>query len=56
MAIIKQAENIRLNIKSNYTSVSEKFTEQAENLIVDATAKDLTLNCTKKIVSNGNKK
>jgi len=55
MAIIKQAKNIRLRIKNNYTSVSGKYTEQTERLILDATSDNLTLNCIKKIVSNGRK-
>ena len=55
MAIIKQAENIRLRIKNNYVSVSGKYVEQTERLIMDATKGDLALNCSKKIVSNGRK-
>jgi len=55
MAIVKQAKSIRLRIKNNYTSVSGKYTEQTEKLIIDATSGNLTLNCNKKIVSNGRK-
>ena len=54
MAIIKQAKNIYSQIEEEYTAVIGSFAEMAEEIIVDSTAENLSLNSNKKIVAKGN--
>lgn len=53
MAIIKQAKNIRINVKNNYTSVSGSLTETADSITIEATDGNLTLASNKKVIVHG---
>jgi len=56
MAIIKQAKNIRITVRGNYTAYFGTLIKTAEKLNVEATKGNLTLNSNKKIVANSNSK
>lgn len=55
MAIIKQAKNIRLYIRKEYTSFAVKTEEIAKKIFVNSTIDDLVLSSNKKVIANGNK-
>lgn len=55
MAIIKRAENIYVSIKNEHYTFSKKIVVKADLVIVDALSENLTLNCNKKVISNGRK-
>ena len=54
MAIIKHAKNIIIKIKDKYMLNAGKITKNAEEVIMDATEKEIVFNGGKKIYVNGN--
>jgi len=56
MAIVKMADNINITVANKYTVVTSKLTKTAEQMKIDATQDNLTLNCIKKICANGDSK
>jgi hypothetical protein len=55
MAINKNAKNLTVKIKNNYTSMSQTIYETAERVEIIATKENLTLNSNKKVQLKGNK-
>ncbi|MFV0329227.1 MAG: hypothetical protein ACK5KL_05265 [Dysgonomonas sp.] len=56
MAINKKSKNIYSNIEKEYRLITGTFKEISEAIVVNSTEGNLSLNCNKKIVSQGNKK
>lgn len=55
MAIIKQAMNVKVLVRENYKVLATKIIKDADEVIIDATSKNLTFNGAKKIITNGNR-
>jgi len=55
MAINKCAKNITVRINDKYISNSGNLIKYAESVNIESTKENLSLNCNKKIVSQGNK-
>jgi hypothetical protein len=55
MAIIKQAKNVKVIVKGNFSVIATKIVKDADEIIIDATSKNLTFNGAKKIITNGNR-
>jgi hypothetical protein len=57
MAITKQAKNITIEVKDKYQLyVGGKLEKIADKINMEATDGNLTLNCNKKIIINGDKR
>jgi hypothetical protein len=56
MAIIKLADNINVTVANKYIAVSSKLDKTADEMKIDATKDNLSLNCLKKICANGDHK
>lgn len=54
MAITKISKNMTVTVASKYTVVTSGLDKRAEKITIDATKKNLALNCIKKICANGN--
>ncbi|WP_163357895.1 hypothetical protein [Dysgonomonas sp. 25] len=55
MAINKRAKNLIIKMNDKYTSNSGSLIKYAESVNIESTKENLSLNCNKKIVSQGNK-
>lgn len=53
MAIIKNAKNINIVVKDNYTSISKVSYEESEEVIVEALKENLEFSSQKKVVKQG---
>lgn len=53
MAIIKKAKNINIQVTNNYTSISKVSHEQSEEVIIEATKKNLELSSQKRAILQG---
>ena len=53
MAIIKKAKNINIQVANNYTSISKISHEQSEEVIIEATKKNLELSSQKRAIMQG---
>lgn len=55
MAINKKAKNMKSKIEENYISIARVFQEISEEIIIDSSEQNLSLNSSKKIITLGNK-
>ena len=53
MAIIKKAKNINIQVANNYTSISKISHEECEEVIIEATKKNLELSSQKRAILQG---
>ncbi len=53
MAIIKKAKNINIQVTNNYTSISKVSHEESEEVIIEATKKNLELSSQKRAIMQG---